>query len=134
MNLPNIARLVLALLFLAGGLSHIYLVSARPSIYEGFADLAFWSLYKSLWQDWVLPHLKLWIALLILFEFAVGALLLGSGVYPQIGLALAAAFMIFLIPFWWGGGALANLVLLALVAWLLRFDYAHSILTLLFRR
>jgi hypothetical protein len=102
-----------------------------PGIYEGFADLSFLRFYRSLWHSLILPRLALWVALVIAFEIGVGVLLLAPDPYARLGLVLAAAFTLFLVPFWWRGGAAVNLLLLGLMVWLLRFHYAEAVVALL---
>lgn len=127
MKIKNILRTVFAFIFAAGGFSHIVLITAAPQAYEGFADYAFFSFYTSLWNSIILPYLPLWIVLLILFEFAVSFLLLGKGKKPKIGLILAAFFCLVLVPFWWNGGAIINIILLFVILWLLRFEYPDPV-------
>jgi hypothetical protein len=55
--------------------------------------------------------------------FSVSFLLLGKGKKPKIGLILAALFCLVLVPFWWNGGAIINIILLFVILWLLRFKY-----------
>jgi hypothetical protein len=44
-----------------------------------------------------------------------------------VGLGIDLAFTLFLVPFWWQGGAVANLLLALPLLWLLRHDYPRSI-------
>jgi hypothetical protein len=128
----DIIRLVLAIAFFAGASVNAYLALGVPEVYEEFADFAFLRVYRSLWRGMVLPRLRLWIALVILFEIAVGVLLLTAGPYARSGLILAALYTAFLVPFWWGGGGLINIALFVLMLWLLRFEYPESITSLIF--
>jgi len=130
----DIVRLVLAIAFFAGAGLNAYLALGVPEVYERFADFAFLRIYRSLWTGLVLPRLRFWIALVILFEIAVGVLLLTAGPYARLGLVLAALYTAFLVPFWWGGGGLINIGLFLLTLWLLRFEYPEAIVSLLFGR
>jgi hypothetical protein len=134
MRYQDIVRLVLAVAFFAGAAVNAYLALGAPEVYEEFADFSFLRFYRSLWRGIVLPRLRLWIALVIVFEVAVGVLLLTAAPYAQLGLVLAALYTAFLVPFWWGGGGLINVVLFLLILWLLRFEYPESIVSLVFRR
>jgi hypothetical protein len=129
----NVVRSILAVIFLVGAAVNFTLLMTRPATYEGFADVAIVPFYKTLWRELVVPRLELWVGLVIAFEIALGLLLLGPGVYARVGLVLAAAFVAFLVPFWWGGGALINLAFLGVLIWLLRFDYPAAIWEILFR-
>ena len=44
----------------------------------------------------------------------------------KVGLRKALAFSLLLVPFWWQGCAIANLILVAPVLWVLRYDYPRS--------
>jgi hypothetical protein len=132
MRFENVARLLFALAFFVGAVANTVMLLTAPDIYEGFADLSFLRFYKSLWRRLVVPQLGVWVTLVIVFEIALGVLLLAPDPYAHLGLILAAAFALFLVPFWWGGGALINLLLLGLLIWLLRFDYPEGILSMLF--
>lgn len=134
MRYQDIIRLLLAAAFFLGALANTIMVVTSPAIYEGFADLSFFGFYRTLWRRLVVPNLGMWMTLVIVFEIGVGALLLAPDPYARLGLILAAAYALFLVPFWWGGGALVNVVLLFPVLWLLRFDYADSMVSLLFGR
>jgi len=132
MRYQNVARLLFALAFFVGAVANTVMLLASPDIYVGFADLSFFRFYRSLWRNLVVPRLGIWVTLVIVFEIALGVLLLAPDPYAHLGLILAAAFALFLVPFWWGGGALINVVLLALLIWLLRFDYPEGVLSILF--
>jgi hypothetical protein len=134
MRYQDVLRLVLAVAFFAGAGVNAYLALGVPEVYEEFADFSFLRVYRSLWRGMVLPRLRLWIALVILFEVAVGALLLSAGPYARLGLILAALYTAFLVPFWWGGGGVVNIVLFLFMLWLLRFEYPESIVSLIFGR
>ena len=131
MRYQDIIRLVLAVVFFAGAGVNAYLALGVPEVYEQFADFSFLRIYRSLWRGLVLPRLRLWIGLVIIFEVVVGVLLLSADPYATLGLVLAAAYAAFLVPFWWGGGGLINILLFLLMLWLLRFSYTESISSLL---
>jgi hypothetical protein len=100
-------------------------------MYETFADAAILPFYRNLWESLVYPSIRLFLIPVVLAELAMAWLLLQSGAYVKVGLGLALAFTLFLVPFWWQGGAIANLVLAIPLLWLLRRDYARSILEIL---
>lgn len=123
---------MLSIAFFAGAVANAIMLLTAPAIYEGFADFSFFPLYRSLWRRLVLPRLSLWVVLVLILEVVLGVLLISADPYARLGLILAAAFTAFLVPFWWGGRALVNVLLLALMVWLLRFDYGASVPSLLF--
>ena len=131
MRYQDIIRLVFAVLFFVGAGVNAYLALGVPEVYEQFADFSFLRVYRSLWRGLVLPRLRLWVGLVIIFEVVVGVLLLSADPYATLGLVLAAAYTAFLVPFWWGGGGLINILLFLLMLWLLRFPYTRSIPSLL---
>jgi hypothetical protein len=132
MRYQSVARLLLAAAFFIGAVANAVMLLTSPEIYDGFADLAFLRFYRTLWRRVVLPRLSVWVPLVVAFEVAAGTLLLAPDPYARLGLILAAAFTLFLVPFWWGGGALVNVLILALILWLMRFEYANSIVAFLF--
>ncbi len=134
MRYQDVIRLVLAVAFFVGAGVNTYLLLGVPEVYEGFADFAFLRFYRAMWAEQILPMLELWIGLVIVFEIAVGVLLLARGPYAQVGLVLSAAYSAFLVPFWWAGGGLVNIALFFLMLWLLRFGYPESVISLLFDR
>lgn len=88
-------------MFLAGAATHLILVTTRPSSYGSFADRSWWPLIAHAWRSVLLPNVHLLIPLLVLFEAAVGLLILGRA-YRRIGIAAAIAFNVALSLFGWG--------------------------------
>jgi cytochrome c biogenesis factor len=129
-KLHEIVRLLFALIFLLGALANTYMGLFSPSVYETFADASILSLYQDLWNSLVYPSIRLFLIPVVLVELSVAWLLLKSGTYVKVGLGLALAFTLFLVPFWWQGGALANVFLALVLLWLLRYDYPRSIFDL----
>jgi hypothetical protein len=127
MRLPDIIRLALVAIFALGALANITMALFTPSVYETFADMAFFSVYTDLWQDLVYPNIRLFLVPVILLELTIAWLLLQSRGYVKIGLLVALLFDLFLVPFWWQGVAISNLVLALPLAWLLRFNYPLAI-------
>ena len=128
MKFREILRTIFALIFLLGAIANTFMGLLSPSMYESFADTSILTFYRSLWESVVYPAISLFLIPLVLIELAMAWLLLQSGTYVKVGLGLALAFTLFLIPFWWQGGAIANLVLAVPLLWLLRYDYPRSIL------
>lgn len=88
-------------MFLAGAATHIIFVTTRPSSYGSFADGSWWPIITHAWRSVLLPNVYSLIPLLVLFEAAVGLLIL-SRAYRRIGIAAAIAFNAALILFGWG--------------------------------
>jgi hypothetical protein len=131
MRLPDIVRLILAAIFFIGAIANTAMAIFAPSVYESFADMAFVPAYRDWWHELVYPNIHLFLIPVILLELAIAWLLLRSGVYVKYGLLIALLFDLFLVPFWWQGGAIANLLLALPLAWLLRYPYPLTILAIL---
>jgi hypothetical protein len=108
-------------MFLAGAATHIILVTTRPSSYGSFADGSWWPLIAHAWRSVLLPNVHSLIPLLVLFEAAVGLLILRRA-YRRIGIAAAIAFNAALILFGWG----FCLWSVPVIVLLLRFWYLES--------
>jgi hypothetical protein len=131
---PNILRITFGFILLAGAAANAVLGLTQPDLYTSFADVALLPLYRNLWRSVVLPYLGIWLALVVAFELLTGLLILSRGTWAKVGLAAALLFFLFLVPFWWQGGALINILFAVLVAWLLRYDYDRSIVDIVRRR
>ena len=77
----------------------IYLASGRG--YAGFADTAHFAWVTDAWRALVAPNEVLWISLLVLFEAAVGALILSGRRRTQLGYVGVIGFYLAL---WLFGG------------------------------
>lgn len=120
-----VGRVALFILFaIAGGLMHfIALLSGLEStdFYVEFADTAHFTWVTDAWQAVFVPNQELFVALLAVFELAVGALIISGGRRTQAGLIAAIAFHLALWLF--GGIQLAwTLVMLPFMLLLLRAE------------
>ena len=88
----EVARVVLAAVYLLGGVAHLVLAASSMDLYESFADQALVGVYTDLWRDAVVPHLAILVPLVGLFELAVGAALLWRGRAVRLGHAGGALF------------------------------------------
>ena len=127
MKAPDITRLAFAIIFLLGAVANAAIGIFAPSTYETFADASILSLYEELWTTIVYPQMRLFLLLVVALELSMAWLLLVSGVRVKAGLILALGFVLGLIPCWWQGGAVINLLLALPLLWLLRYDYPRSI-------
>jgi hypothetical protein len=134
MKIRDIVRLIFALIFLLGAIANTTMGLFTPAVYETFADSSLLPLYRNLWETLVYPNIRLFLIPVVLFELALAWLLPKSGSYVKVGLGMTLAFMLLLVPFWWQGGAIANLLLALLLLWLLRYDYPRSIPEILKRK
>jgi len=129
----EIGRVSFAFIFLMGAIANLVIVINNPEIYSGFADYSILAVYHSLWANLVMPNLQLLIASVAFFELILSILLLTRALFVKIGLYLGAAFMLFLFPFWWSGGAIINLVFAVFLLKLASRNYPRSLLNMLFR-
>jgi hypothetical protein len=95
-------RRSVAVLYLGAGAAVNAFFLLRGDDYAKFADGAYVRFVRDTWRDVVVPHHHLWIALLIAFELAVGALALLGGRRTQLGYVAAVAFHVALVSFGWG--------------------------------
>ncbi|MBN2554647.1 MAG: hypothetical protein JXA97_01805 [Anaerolineales bacterium] len=119
----EIGRIVFAVIFLLGSIANSIILVTNPGLYHGFADLSILPFYREAWTRFVIPHPVFFVGLIILFELGLAFSLLYKGLYVRLGLLLAAIFMLFLVPFWWSGGGLLNLIFAVLLLWLARYSY-----------
>jgi len=98
----RIGRRSVAVLYIGAGAAVNAFFLLRGDDYAKFADGAYVRFVRDTWRDVVVPHHHLWIALLIAFELAVGALALLGGRRTQLGYVAAIAFHVALLSFGWG--------------------------------
>jgi hypothetical protein len=108
-------------MFLAGAATHVILVTTRPSSYGSFADGSWWPFIAHTWRSVLLPNVHVLIPLLVIYEAAVGLLIL-SRAHRRAGIAAAIAFNAALILFGWG----FCLWSVPVIVLLLRFWYLES--------
>lgn len=110
-----IARVMVGTVMLVGGavLNTAFLVAGND--YSIFMDASWFPWVTETWRAIVPPNHILLIGLLILFEAAVGVLILTGGRMTQLGLAFAIAFHLALCVMGWGVTLYAVAMLVGLV-------------------
>jgi predicted small integral membrane protein len=110
-----IARAMVGMVMLVGGalLNTAYLLAGND--YAVFMDASWFPWVTETWRAVVPPNQVLLIGLLILFEAAVGVLILMGGRMTQLGLACAIAFHLALCVMGWGVTLYALAMLAGLV-------------------
>lgn len=93
----NGLRLFIALWYLLGWVSHVYLGVCAPETYRSFGATAMIPGYTYLWQAWIMPSITMWALVLALFEIGVGCLLVSKGKWVKLGLLLSILFNLFLV-------------------------------------
>ena len=134
----NVMRSFIALWYLLGWLSHVYLGLFAPEIYRSMGDTAIIPAYTVFWHDSVMPYISIFALVLAVFEVIVGCLLISKGKWVKIGLILSLLFNLFLVQMGLGYPAvdpltnflvnrLPNLIFIALQVPLLWGWDEHSI-------
>ena len=134
----NILRLFIALWFLLGWMTHVYLVSTNPEGYRAFGNSALIPAYTTFWNNFVMPNITVFAILLVVFEITVGCLLSAKGKWVKIGLVFSILFSLFLIQMglsyttanaWvnFAGNRLPNIIFIALQIPLFRGKYEKSL-------
>lgn len=96
-------RVLFGGMFVLSAAAHVFLLSANPTVYAGFADSALFGFVRTAWSDYVAGSPVPAVAALAFFECAVGLLVLfGTPRFAFTGTALMAAFHIALMAFGWG--------------------------------
>jgi hypothetical protein len=96
-----LGRACTGVLFLVGGAPVHVLNLVRGVDYAGFADPAHFDWVTRSWRAVVAPNVVLFIGLLIVFEAAVGVLVLSGGRRTQLGYLGVIAFYLALWLFGW---------------------------------
>lgn len=96
-----LGRVAVGLLFLVGGALLHVINLATGADYGGFADPAHFDWVTRAWRAVVEPRQVLFIGLLVLFEAAVGALVLSGGSRTRLGYGAVIAFYAVLWLFGW---------------------------------
>lgn len=121
MDSRSAGRVALAATYLGGAAVNLSVAVGHPGVYESFDDYAVLGLYRAVWRDVVVPRLRTFLALVVLFEAAVGAAILRGGRAGTVGHAAGLGFQAFLVPFWFVYG-LPNVALAGVHAWSLFGD------------
>jgi hypothetical protein len=97
MSLRTFARSFVALWYLLGWLSHVYLALFAPETYRVFGATALIPGFTSLWATLIMPNITFFALMLAAFEVLLGGLLVSRGRWVKAGLALSLLFNAFLI-------------------------------------
>ena len=111
MYVGRVALGVLMILF--GAVVNAIYLALGSDYYVHFADASPFPFVRDTWQSLVLPNQGLFITLLILFEAAVGVLILSGGRRTQVGLIALIGFHLGQLAF---GGVLWPWAIVMLVA------------------
>ncbi len=95
--LKDIDRAFIALWYLLGWVSHVYLGLFSPGMYRAFGDTALIPGYTAFWRSVMMPSISFFAVLLAVFEITVGALLISKGKWVKYGLVCSLLFNLFLV-------------------------------------
>jgi len=93
----NIVRTFVALWYLLGWLSHVYLGLFAPETYRPFGETALIPACTTFWHSIVMPHITVFALFLAAFEVLVGCLLISKEKWVKIGLIFSILFNLFLV-------------------------------------
>lgn len=106
----NAYRIMWGLFFLGAAVFNaVVTIPSARSVLRAFADLS-WPGAETLVRELLLPNAAAVIGLVVIFEAAVGAMILARGLSATLGLWLATGWLLVLVPFL-GVYAVANVVL-----------------------
>jgi hypothetical protein len=131
-SVANVGRILWGAFFVAGGVFNAVVTLPNPGFYRDFADLTFFPFYRSLLLQVALPNATLISALVVVFEFAVGAMVLSKGQAVRWGLICSALWCLFVWPAM-GWYTLWSPVLMVIPWLLMRRKYDRSVLDLVLR-
>ena len=132
--LPTVGRMLLGVIWIAGAIFNaVWTLPSAFDVWEGLADDATFGVYRWFFGAVVGAAPDLMTLLLIVGELTLGVLLLARDPWARAGAALSVVWCLFLLflimPY-----TLTTLPLLALAAWLLRYDHEQSAIDLLRHR
>lgn len=90
-------RSLFAVVFIAGGISHIVLGRVSPEGYAAYGDTAWPDALAVLWHEFVMPNIGWLTLVLAVFEIAVGVGLLLRGRAVQLAAIGALGFLVFIL-------------------------------------
>lgn len=93
----NSVRLFVALWYLLGWLSHVYLGLFASETYRPLGETALIPAYIGFWQNIVMPYITAFALGLAAFEVLVGCLLISKGKWVKTGLVFSMLFNLFLV-------------------------------------
>lgn len=136
--MKNWLRSFIALWYLLGWMSHVYLGFWAPEVYVSFGNTALFPWVAALWQRLVMPHITFFALLLAVVEILVGLALISRGKWVKVGLIVSITFNLGLVLLGLGmpaetvlqdflGNRLPNLIFIALQIPLLWAVFDESI-------
>ena len=130
----NVVRLLVGLGFLAAAVGNsLFLLPDAEEQLESMLELTLFDWYRDAFDAVVMPAPSLWVGLLAVYELATGLLILSRRRAVDVGLGMAVAFMLGIVPLI-GWYSLTNLLTALVPAGLLFRRYERSLIDSLFRR
>ncbi len=129
----NVGRILWGIVFVASSIVNLVVTLPNPEFYRTFADLTFFPFYRRLILNIAIPNAYLITALVVIFEFAIGILMLGKGKRVHLGLIGSGAWALFIAPAM-GWYTIWSPVFLIIPILLIRYDYERNVIDLVLRR
>ena len=130
----NVVRLLVGFGFLAAAVGNsLFLLPDAEEQLESMLELTLFDWYRDAFDAVVMPAPSLWVGLLAVYELATGLLILARRRAVDVGLGMAVAFMLGIVPLI-GWYSLTNLLTALVPAGLLFRRYERSLIDSLFRR
>ena len=108
----NIVEIGFGVLYLIGAIfNSLYTLRHGNEFYGSFADKAILSISRNLIRRVVVPHAKLFTAMLIVFQLIVAFSILSRGIFVKLGLIAGAVFSFTVVFVSNTSGAIANLIM-----------------------
>ena len=98
----TVVRSVFAVVFVAGGVSHIALGRVGAEGYAVFGHSALWGWLAHVWGSFVMPHIGVLTLVLAVFEIAVGVFLLLDRGRVRCAVMAILAFFAFILVLGYG--------------------------------
>lgn len=105
-----------------------------PDTFEGYADGAWFPFLTDFMWDVFIPNAATFMVFVVIFEVAVGFLILGRGGWVDLGVGASLVWVIAVLPFLAWPYLLVNVALILLQGTVLLRRYPHSIWHLIGRR
>ncbi|NIA25681.1 MAG: hypothetical protein GWP04_08945 [Gammaproteobacteria bacterium] len=122
----NIWRGLIGVAYLAAAIFNAMYTFSRSHELGGYAEGAWFPFLKDFMSDVFMPNGELFMSLVIVFEIAVGLLILSRGTYVDMGVGASVLWVLLVLPFLAWPYLLTNIMLALLqgVLFLRRYDTA----------
>lgn len=120
----DILRVVLGLVFVVSGISNVYTAYSSPEEYRGFSETALLQVCSDIIDSVSQSLMQILLALVGVYEFLLGLLVLSKGFYVRVGLLMGILFALAISML--GVEELAALALVPIFVYMLTKDFDKS--------